>query len=78
VDAAWWHVLWGRKHCNYLDDVYWRKQFARWPYLLLSRSIKDYKLLLPSEVRMSPALLDERPVYDMSGHELIVLARKPK
>lgn len=77
VDKIWWHMLWGRKHCNYLDDVYWRQQFASWPLLLLSRSIKDYRLRLPADVSVSAALLDERPVYDMSGHELLVLARKP-
>ncbi len=78
VDEAWWHLLWGRKHCNYLDDVFWRQQFAAWPLLLLSRSIKDYQLRLPAGVQVSPALLDERPMFDMAGHELIVLARKPR
>ncbi len=72
----WWHELWGRKHPNFLDDQFWKRQLAGIPHVLMSRS-EDGSVPFPVEC-LTHAMLEEMRPFDLSGDELVVVAWLPK
>jgi len=71
-----WHELWGRKHPNFLDDVFWGKCLAKYPHVLMSRN-EDGSVVAPLSALTDESLLAETQ-FDLSGEELIVLVRLSK
>lgn len=68
-----WHELWGRKHPNFLDDEFWKGRLEGIPHALMSRS-EDGSLVAPLD-EITPDTLQEGRQYDLSGEELILIAR---
>lgn len=71
-----WSELWGRKHPNFLDDMFWRKLLGSIPHAIMSRN-EDGSVVAPLEA-LCPELLKASQTFDLSGEELIVVARLPK
>lgn len=65
-----WHKLWGRVHPNFLDDMYYCNAFPECS-LLLSSDPYDIEKLIDWQGKKGM-----RVIYDLSGSELLVAARK--
>lgn len=65
-----WRRLWGRVHPQFLDDVYYRKQFERLATVLDSAPYKLNELSSWSRTKRDAMCLD------LGGHELLLVACK--
>jgi len=68
-EPAKWQKLWGLVHPNFLDDQYYRLQFAAYPYLLAS---DPYDL---NAIKSWDASKQRQRVLDLSGPELLCIVR---
>jgi SAM-dependent methyltransferase len=71
-----WHELWGRKHPNFLDEKFWSRLLGNMPHAMMSRS-EDGSVIAPLD-SITIGLLEKHTEFDLSGEELIVVARLPK
>jgi len=71
-----WHELWGRKHPNFLDEVFWSKLLAPYPHAIMSRN-EDGTVRAPLAT-VSMEILEKQCLFDVSGEELIVIVRLPR
>ena len=70
MNPSTWHKLWGRVHPNFLDDIYYCNAFSDCALLLSS---DPYNIEQLSDWRRKQKM---RVIYDLSGGELLVAARK--
>jgi len=71
-----WHELWGRKHPNFLDDQFWQNLLGVTPHAVMSRN-EDGSVTAPLD-SINPESLGKLSDFDISGEELIVVARISK
>lgn len=70
-----WHQLWGRKHPNFLDNLFWEKLLEGIPHALMSRS-EDGSVAAPLDQITRESLMSHQK-FDLSGEELILVADIP-
>lgn len=76
VRPSRWHELWGRKHPNFLDVVYWKNFLKPYPHTIMSRS-EDGSVIAPLD-SITMKMLETKTYHELSGEELITVAWLPK
>jgi len=67
--ARTWHRLWGFKHPNYLDEVFYQSVFSKMPYIIAS---SPYDLAELKQWTSEP----KQFVGNLTGPELLIVAKK--